>query len=300
MGRRILTSAVALPLLLFIVWQGGAWFAAFIGLVAGLGAWELSRMAESWGQRPISPAATVLAAALAMSPHLIPDSTDSLILEIGSILIALLALSSAAILLLAHRRRGPYPLEDDKRRPFPSFPRSLSSWKRGAGIHTNTVPGLAASILVTFCIVMMVGGTLFHATLLHSLAEGRSWVFLLLGVTFATDTAAYFVGRAVGSRPLAPNISPNKTWEGAIAGFLGALACGVGLHTLLSLDAGVVRIALMSAALGVSGQLGDLLESRLKRLAGFDDSGKIIPGHGGILDRMDSLMWNIVIMFHWI
>ncbi len=265
-------------------------------------------MAESRGQKPISPVAAVLAAALAVSPNFMAGRADPLILDIGSILIALLALSSAAILLLSGRLR-PYPVTHAKvgiRRYWPFLvipakagtPRSRQPVARQN--HMTTAPSPAASVLVTFCIVMMVGGTLFHAPLLRSLPEGRSWVFLLLGVTFATDTAAYFVGRAVGSHPMAPNISPNKTWEGAIAGFLGALACGIALHTMLNLDVGIVRVALMSAALGVSGQLGDLLESRLKRLAGFDDSGKIIPGHGGILDRMDSLMWNIVIMYHWI
>ena len=156
---------------------------------------------------------------------------------------------------------------------------------------------------MTVCIILVIGGTLFHAPLLRafdsfSAIEGLSWIIFLLGVTFATDTAAYFVGRAIGSRKLAPNVSPNKTWEGAIGGFLGAVVCGILLNAALDLGAHTAIIALGSAILGITGQLGDLYESKLKRLAGVKDSGRLFPGHGGVLDRMDSLMWNVVVLYH--
>lgn len=102
------------------------------------------------------------------------------------------------------------------------------------------------------------------------------------------DSAAYFVGRSLGKRKLAPAISPNKTWEGAIANLLGcvvgALACGVWLElpTLTSAAVGVTQ--------GVLGQIGDLFESGLKRRAQVKDAGTLLPGHGGILDRVDSLL----------
>ena len=149
----------------------------------------------------------------------------------------------------------------------------------------HRVRGVGGRVLATCCVIGVVGGTLFHAIPLRSLdswlisegpnllvlveggevfssldswsAEGLSWIVFLLAVTFATDTAAYFVGRAVGSRKLAPNVSPNKTWEGAIGGFCGAVACGVGLEAALGLDASLLAVALMSAALGVTGQLGE-------------------------------------------
>lgn len=102
------------------------------------------------------------------------------------------------------------------------------------------------------------------------------------------DSAAYFVGRSVGKRPLAPSISPNKTWEGAIANLvgcaIGALACGtlLGLPTPTAIAVGVTQ--------GVFGQLGDLFESRLKRRSQVKDAGALLPGHGGVLDRTDSLL----------
>lgn len=267
-GRRILTAAVALPPLLFVVWQGGWWFATLIALAAALGAWELSRMAESWGQKTIPALTAVLAAALAVSYHFIPGPKYPENMEGVAAFPALLALSAAVVILLTHRIRGPL-----------------------------------GNLLATVCIVLVVGGTLFHAPLLRafdsfSASEGLLWIIFMLGVTFATDTAAYFVGRAIGSRKLAPNVSPNKTWEGAIGGFCGAIACGVGLEAILGLDADLLTIALMSAVLGVSGQIGDLYESKLKRLAGVKDSGRLFPGHGGVLDRMDSLMWNVVVLYH--
>ena len=291
MGRRILTAAVALPPLLFVVWQGGAWFAALITLAAALGAWELSRMAEGWGQRPLMSLAIVLSAGLPLSAHFIYGPMSLPGAENLPIVIAPLALVSAAMTLYVHRIRG-----------------------------------VLGRVLATCCVIGVVGGTLFHAIPLRSLdwvnvgpgpsllvkmevgqvfrsldfwyPDGLSWVVLVLAVTFATDTAAYFVGRAFGSRKLAPNVSPNKTWEGAIGGFCGAVLCGVGLEAMLGLDADLPTIALMSAILGITGQLGDLYESKLKRLAGVKDSGHLFPGHGGVLDRMDSLMWNVVVLYH--
>ncbi len=288
MGRRILTAAVALPVLMLVVWQGGLWFAGLVAAAAGLGAWEMGRMAEGWGQRPVMSVAIVLAVAFPLSASLIYGDFAPLPgAEILPGVITPLALAGAAVMLVGHRIRG--------------------VWGR---------------VLATCCVIGVVGGTLFHAIPLRSLdswlisegpnllvrvdvfrsldpwsAEGLSWIIFLLAVTFATDTAAYFVGRAVGSRKLAPNVSPNKTWEGAIGGFCGAVACGVGLELALGLDAGLIAVALMSAALGVTGQLGDLYESRLKRLAGVKDSGGLFPGHGGILDRMDSLMWNVAVLY---
>ncbi len=268
MGRRILTSAVALPLLLLVVWQGGLWFGALIALAAGLGAWELCRLANCWGQKPFPPIAVAFAATLAVSSYFIPNSVYPENMEVAALAPALLAVFAAAVTLFAFRLKG-----------------SLSR------------------ILATCCVIALIGGTLFHAPLLRefdplSNGDGLSWILFLLGVTFATDTAAYLVGRTIGSRRLAPNVSPNKTWEGAIGGFIGAILCGVILNSALGLGADASVAALGSAVLGVSGQLGDLFESKLKRMADVKDSGRLFPGHGGILDRMDSLMWNGVVLYH--
>ncbi|MCY4653478.1 MAG: phosphatidate cytidylyltransferase [Dehalococcoidia bacterium] len=268
MGRRTLTAAVALPVLLFIVWQGDLWFAALVAVAAALGAWELCHMAESWGQKPLVAIAAALASVLAVTYYFIPSPKYPENMEGVAIFPALLAVSAAVVMLLAHRLRGPL-----------------------------------SHILATVCIVLVIGGTLFHAPLLRefdtfSTNAGLLWVIFLLGVTMATDTAAYLVGKAIGSHKLAPNVSPNKTWEGAVGGFLGAVAVGVCLNSVMDLGAHTSVAVLGSAVLGITGQLGDLFESKVKRIAGVKDSGRLFPGHGGILDRMDSLMWNVVILYH--
>src|SRR5262249_15288913 len=126
------------------------------------------------------------------------------------------------------------------------------------------------------------------------------WVLLLIWVTWLGETAAYLIGSTVGRRLLAPVISPKKTMEGAIAQLLVSIAAALAAQalffgaTLSRRDAGVV-----GALLGVVGQLGDLAESALKRSAGAKDSGSLMPGHGGMLDRIDSLLFNTPVLFYY-
>lgn len=135
-----------------------------------------------------------------------------------------------------------------------------------------------------------VGGLLsmYPRTLL--LPRGEHWVLLGVLAVAAGDTFAYFTGRAIGRRKLAPAISPNKTVEGAVGGLLGSVGCAVlYAHGFLpGVPAGYVAAA--GAAVGVFGQAGDLFESLIKRAAGVKDSGTILPGHGGILDRADGIL----------
>jgi phosphatidate cytidylyltransferase len=135
-----------------------------------------------------------------------------------------------------------------------------------------------------------VGGLLamYPRTLL--LPRGEHWVLLGVLAVAVGDTMAYFTGRAIGRRKLAPAISPNKTVEGAVGGLLGSVGCAVlYAHGFLpGIPAGYAAAA--GAAVGVFGQAGDLFESLIKRAAGVKDSGTILPGHGGILDRADGIL----------
>ncbi len=132
---------------------------------------------------------------------------------------------------------------------------------------------------------------------------GLQWTALAFLVTFATDTSAYAVGRAVGRRKLAPSVSPGKTWEGAIGGLIGAAAATVALVALLD---GIESLILPAVALGLGiglvAQVGDLLESKVKRMADVKDSGRLIPGHGGLFDRLDSLLpvFPLVYLASWV
>ena len=127
---------------------------------------------------------------------------------------------------------------------------------------------------------------------------GWDWVAFALFTTFACDTSAYFVGRALGHRPLAPGISPGKTREGAEGGFLGAILAAYLLDRLLDLPLSSTQAAYFGAAVGIVAQAGDLAESWLKRGAGAKDAGGILPGHGGVLDRMDSVAFTAPLVYY--
>jgi phosphatidate cytidylyltransferase len=128
---------------------------------------------------------------------------------------------------------------------------------------------------------------------------GQNLLLLLFGSVVAADTGAYYTGRALGRHKMAPSISPNKTWEGAVGGLLsgivGALVIRYGLWPELALHRAVVA-GLLLAAVGI---LGDLAVSMLKRTSGVKDSSRLIPGHGGVLDRTDSLLFAAPILYYY-
>lgn len=127
---------------------------------------------------------------------------------------------------------------------------------------------------------------------------GRDWIYLALFSTFAVDTTAYFVGRAWGRRKMAPTISPGKTWEGALGGLVGAIAGVIVLALLLDVDISYAEMVLLGFLIAVFAQLGDLAESKIKRSMGVKEAGNLIPGHGGILDRLDSIVFTGVVVYY--
>lgn len=120
---------------------------------------------------------------------------------------------------------------------------------------------------------------------------GGLWVIFVLLSIWSCDTFAYFVGIAIGKHPLSFQISPKKTWEGAIAGFLGAILAAPFCYFVFFKEVSLVHLLIISVIIGIFGQIGDLLESLLKRDADVKDASKLIPGHGGVLDRFDSLLF---------
>jgi len=137
-----------------------------------------------------------------------------------------------------------------------------------------------------------------HLVLLRQLEDGREWIFLTLLVIMGCDSFAYFVGRRFGKRKLYPAVSPNKSVEGALGGLIGSvLAVFICRATILP-DIGLFAATGIGLLVGVVGQLGDLFESLLKRACGVKDSGSIIPGHGGILDRLDSLLFAFPCVYY--
>ncbi len=147
--------------------------------------------------------------------------------------------------------------------------------------------------------LLLIAFPLSYAVRLHALGrEGPRLLLFVLVITWAGDTAAYFAGRATGRFPFAPQLSPKKTWEGAIAGFVASLLVALAFTRWLNIA--VSHLLIMAALGNVAGQVGDLLESAYKRSAGIKDSGTLLPGHGGILDRIDALILAIPVVWYYV
>jgi phosphatidate cytidylyltransferase len=190
----------------------------------------------------------------------------------------------------------------------------LSKWSNDGGIL------LSASVVLPLLWVMLrknrdwacsswaftLAGVLYLGWLgsryvaLMELNQGKEWVILALFSTFASDTFAYFVGRALGRHKMAPGISPGKTWEGAAGGLAGTLAAGLVITWLFKLPMSVWQTIGLSAAISIFAQTGDLVESLFKRNMGAKYSGKALPGHGGVLDRIDSVVFVGLVVYYYV
>ena len=137
------------------------------------------------------------------------------------------------------------------------------------------------------------------------LDTGRRWVIIALVATFAADTFAYFVGHLWGKHKMAPSISPSKTWEGAAGGFVGGLGATLLLAYVLGIARGISwnfgwKLIVLGCLIPIFALLGDLVESKFKRSTGVKDAGSIIPGHGGILDRLDSILFTVFVVYYYV
>ena len=131
---------------------------------------------------------------------------------------------------------------------------------------------------------------------ISGLPRGQWWVFFILAVIFAGDTGSFYVGRSLGKHKLS-RISPGKTWEGTIGGLLSNIAAAGIYGYLFFPSLSVTSIVVLAMAIGIGGQIGDLSESMLKRISKAKDSGTLLPGHGGLLDRIDSLLFAIPMLY---
>ncbi len=261
--RRILFALVGAPLTVGLIYAGGWIFTAALGAVAAIGAWELLRMAREGGAEPLEIPAIALAAVIPLLVHASYLGVYRVTLTVA--VLVLLALLASVIWL-----RGV------ERKPLVSF--------------SVTIAAIVYPALVTYMYPLR-----YHDYAVGALA-GTVLVMFPVAVTWATDTGAYTFGRLFGRHKLIPSVSPSKTVEGAIGGLLVAIL-GTWAYVQLLLEPfaqlsittfGIVVLALV---IGVVGQIGDLAESLLKRDAGVKDSSKLLPGHGGILDRFDSLLF---------
>ena len=266
MRQRVITALWGIPLLLVFVWFDTPWFPLLILLIAAgviLGALEFYRLATLSGGQPLTLFGLIWSLLFVLNAHF-EVTYIVLILLVSTIVLPLIWLSF---------------------RP--------------------TRGGIFVSWAWTLVGILYVGWMLSHYVALRELDQGKGWVIFTFFSTFVCDTAAFFIGRAWGKRPLAPTISPGKTWEGAIGGFIAAPVAALTLCALLDiaglpLPLSYAETILIGCLIGIFAQLGDLLESLLKRRAGVKDSGNLLPGHGGILDRIDSLVFTGVIVYYYV
>lgn len=156
-----------------------------------------------------------------------------------------------------------------------------------------------AEVFVGLCfLVLYIGWPMAFFILSRQMPQGLLWIFALVLGIWCGDTAALFVGLWLGRRPLCPSLSPKKTVEGAIAHFFGVAFGMLVVKTLLLREVSLAKVLLVALGTGILSQAGDLSESLLKRSAGVKDSGGLIPGHGGVLDRIDSFLFTSPFLYY--
>jgi len=275
--KRVITALLGIPLLIAIVWFGEPWFTILVTVWGVLAVLEFYRLVTASKVSPLIYFGIIWTILFILSRN--SDLLSILKPHFDLSLLAPLLLTSAVVLSLIWLLLRP-----QKESAFMSW-----VW---------TIAG-----------ILYVGWLLSHLVALRGLDdvrtvldEGQNWVFFALFTTFASDTAAFFAGRALGKHHLAPSISPSKTWEGVIAGVFGAIIVSL-LFTLRTPLQAPFDYWWQAIPLGllvsVFGQLGDLVESLLKRNMGVKESGRLIPGHGGILDRMDSVIFAGIVVYYY-
>jgi phosphatidate cytidylyltransferase len=249
---RVLSALVLLPIVLWLLYQGSFWTAALLGFAAGACAYEYITIVLK-GLNPVGWFVVAASVVMPFLPVVAPPSATQF------------AVGLSGVVLFAgwtwHLLQGPV-LEAPMRTAH-----LLMAFLYGAG-------GLTALAAV------------------RMLPDGGWWVVAALAITWGNDTSAYFAGRFLGRHKLYPEVSPNKTWEGFLGGFAGAIGFLFIQRAFFFGGLTVVDCLVLGALGSLLGPAGDLCESMLKRAYAVKDSGRIIPGHGGMLDRIDALIFN--------
>jgi phosphatidate cytidylyltransferase len=258
---RARSAAILIPPLLVALWLGGWAIMLVVGLAVVLAGVEAFRLLTRAGHASLPAFGIVLAVVVALGDSVkeLPGGSGLLLAALGIVLVGIGALS----------RLDP---------------------REGLAIFATTTFGALYVGLLGFVVRLTAADAAIDSTApLGFLGPGRAWVLLLVLLVWAFDTAAYFVGRRLGRRPFMAHISPSKTQEGVAGGLVAAAIVGAVLVGLLGRPWPVGLI--VGLIVGAAAQAGDLAESMLKRAAGAKESGTLIPGHGGMLDRVDSFLF---------
>ena len=257
--KRVASTVVLLPVFLIIVVKAPGWiFSALVVMASAAALWELTRMLQRAG-RPVYQRLGVVAGTAVTAAFAAGRMTDPFGLPAFVVVLTLGAILAAPI------------------------------W-RGTATSEATFTTLLA--------VMYIGWLLGYGILLHDSPRGDDLMLFLVGITWVGETAAYLVGSTIGRHKLAPVVSPRKTVEGAAAQVLASVLMAMVLRAWLLPSCGVMVAVAAGTLLGITGQVGDLAESVIKRSAGTKESGGLIPGHGGVLDRIDSLLFNLPAFYY--
>ncbi|MFH0941432.1 MAG: phosphatidate cytidylyltransferase [Chloroflexota bacterium] len=261
--KRTLTTLVVLPIFIAAAWFGGWWFTALMALAGLLAAWEFYRLVSRAKAPTMTRFGLIFVLLFIASPNLGFGDFST----IQSRLLVIAVMLSLVWLLI----------RPQKETAFASW-----VWSLGGVIY--------------------LGLLLSHVVALRGLENGRDWVFFALITNTFSDSTAYLVGKTWGRRRLAPNISPKKTWEGVAGGIIGAVIGGTALFYLLEFLAGfgLGQALVLSVFISLAGQLGDLVESLFKRNMGAKESSNLLPGHGGFLDRIDSVVFVSVLVYYYV
>jgi phosphatidate cytidylyltransferase len=258
--KRLASALVLLPVFLLIVVKAPSWlFNALVVIACAAALWELVRLFEQAGQ-PIDRGLTIVAGVAVTASFAASRLFDPLALPVFTLLVAVVAVLAAPVW-----------------RGTPDAARSA-----------NTL------LAITYVGWLLGFGILLH----HTSPLGDELVLYVVGVTWIGETAAYIAGSSAGRHKLAPVVSPKKTVEGALAQLAASIATGAAIGAWLLPTCGWGLWLGAGALLGVTGQFGDLAESAIKRSAGTKDTGALIPGHGGVLDRIDSLLFNLPAFYY--
>ena len=252
--KRWITGLIALPFLIFLVYKGGVLFTILISMAGLVALWEYYRLVFNGEDKPISN--IILLWGYGINFAII----WSTFLVGPDLSLSVIGLNLIVVALI-----------------------SLFQFKTDQTVLDVVIKQLQGIIYIPVLLSFLV--------LIREGSSGMIWVFVLLAVIFAGDTGAYYVGSYLGRHKLSPAVSPGKTIEGSIGGLAVNLVLGgVGKYFFLSgLPWGLSLLFFLTV--GIAGQVGDLFESELKRSSGIKDSGGILPGHGGILDRIDALLF---------
>jgi phosphatidate cytidylyltransferase len=282
--KRVLVAIIGIPLTVFLIYIGGVAFAIAVAIISSLAIIELFNFFRKKGISPFTKTSIFANLILITVTYLYIH--NSLKQESNELLLFALLIIIILIFLL----------------------KGLWSKKQGAMLNIITSLGGFFYISLTFIFLILLRefGNLYFivnrgVSIDSNIIAGKEPDFLisLLIAIWLCDTMAFFVGKSIGKYKLFPSVSPKKTWEGAIGGFFGAVG-GFVLCTqfpFLLNDFPISQAVIIGIIIGIAGQIGDLAESKLKRDAGVKDSSSILPGHGGILDRFDSIMFVLPIIF---